>query len=223
MREQIGPYTVERALGRGGMGVVYAGVHHSLNRRVAIKALAPELTRDPAFRERFFSEARTQAQLQHSNIVTIYDLLEDDEEFFIVMEYVEGRGLDEMLDALAGHGMPLAQALAIFHQVLAALAAAHVAGVIHRDVKPSNVLITDQGTVKLMDFGIALLVGDLRLTASSQTIGTPVYMSPEQILRPRDVDHRTDLYSAAVMLYEMLAGRPPFDGETEFAVKKLHI
>lgn len=223
MKELIGPYRVLEVLGRGGMGIVYRGIHDNLNRIVAIKALAPELTKQPQFRERFFSEARTQAQLHHPNIVTIYDLLEEDGEYFIVMEFVHGRGLEEVLAERPGHGLAETEALNIFSQVLAALDNAHSQGIIHRDVKASNVLIGERSQVKLMDFGIALLIGDKRLTQSSQTIGTPVYMSPEQILRPREVDHRSDIYSAGVLLYEMLSGRPPFDAETEYEIKKQHI
>jgi tRNA A-37 threonylcarbamoyl transferase component Bud32 len=223
MRANLGPYRLLGVLGRGGMGIVFRGVHERLDRQVAIKALAPELTRDPQFRERFFSEARTQAQLHHPNIVAIYDLLEDGGEYFIAMEMFEGRGLDQVLEQRQGQAMAEPEACALFSQVLAALDCAHSHGVIHRDVKPSNVLVGPRGEVKLMDFGIALLVGDKRLTQSSQTIGTPVYMSPEQILRPRSMDHRTDIYSAAVVLFEMLAGRPPFDAETEYEVKKQHI
>jgi serine/threonine protein kinase len=223
MRTQIGQYRIESALGRGGMGVVYRGVHEHLGREVAVKALAPELTQQPEFRDRFFSEAKTQARLQHPNIVGVYDLQEDAGEYFIIMEFVAGEPLDDRLRALAGQSMDLGEALGLFSQVLAALDYAHSEGVIHRDIKPSNVLITTGGRAKLMDFGIALLVGDKRLTASQSTIGTPTYMSPEQILRPRSVDHRTDIYSAAVVFFEMLAGRPPFDDDTEYGIKKLHI
>ncbi|RPH57461.1 serine/threonine protein kinase [bacterium] len=223
MRTHIGQYRIEAPLGRGGMGVVYRGVHEHLGRPVAIKALAPELTQQPEFKERFFSEAKTQARLQHPNIVGVYDLLEDGGEYFIVMEFVAGEGLDDRLKALAGQRMDLQETVGVFSQVLSALDYAHSEGVIHRDIKPSNVMITAGGRVKLTDFGIALLIGDKRLTASQSAIGTPTYMSPEQILRPRSVDHRTDLYSAAVVLYEMLAGRPPFDDETEYGIKKLHI
>ncbi len=223
MRTNIGQYSIEAPLGRGGMGVVYRGVHAHLGRPVAIKALAPELTQQPEFKDRFFSEAKTQARLQHPNIVGVYDLLEDGGEYFIVMELVAGEGLDDRLKAMAGQRMDLQEAVGIFSQVLAALDYAHSEGVIHRDIKPSNVMITAGGRVKLTDFGIALLIGDKRLTASQSSIGTPTYMSPEQILRPRSVDHRTDLYSAAVVFYEMLTGRPPFDDETEYGIKKLHV
>lgn len=223
MRTHIGQYRIEAPLGRGGMGVVYRGVHEHLGRPVAIKALAPELTQQPEFKDRFFAEAKTQARLQHPNIVGVYDLLEDGGEYFIVMEFVAGEGLDDRLKALTGQPMDIQGALGIFSQVLSALDYAHSEGVIHRDIKPSNVMITAGGRVKLTDFGIALLIGDKRLTASQSSIGTPTYMSPEQILRPRSVDHRTDLYSAAVVFYEMLAGRPPFDDETEYGIKKLHV
>ncbi len=223
MRTQIGQYKIEAPLGRGGMGVVYRGFHENLGRQVAIKALAPELTQQPEFKDRFFSEAKTQARLQHPNIVGVYDLLEEGGEYFIIMELVTGVGLDDRLKEAAGQRMAVQEAVAIFSQVLSALDYAHSEGVIHRDIKPSNVMITAAGRVKLTDFGIALLIGDKRLTASQSSIGTPTYMSPEQILRPRSVDHRTDLYSAAVVFYEMLAGKPPFDDDTEYGIKKLHV
>ncbi|PYQ63748.1 MAG: hypothetical protein DMF53_09430 [Acidobacteria bacterium] len=223
MKTHVGPYRIEEMLGRGGMGVVYRGTHEHLGRQVAIKELAPELTQQPEFKERFFAEARTQARLHHPNIVTVFDLIEEQGEFFIVMEYVAGRSCDELLKESAGRGLGLGEAAGIFSQVLSALDYAHSEGVIHRDVKPSNVLLTTDGRVKLMDFGIALLVGDKRLTASQASIGTPVYMSPEQILRPRTTDHRTDIYSAAIVFHEMLAGVPPFDGESMYEINKLQI
>jgi predicted Ser/Thr protein kinase len=223
VKTHVGPYRIEEMLGRGGMGVVYRGTHEHLGRQVAIKELAPELTQQPEFKERFFAEARTQARLHHPNIVTVFDLIEEQGEFFIVMEYVAGRPCDELLKESAGRGLGLGEAAGIFSQVLSALDYAHSEGVIHRDVKPSNVLLTADGRVKLMDFGIALLVGDKRLTSSQASIGTPIYMSPEQILRPRTTDHRTDIYSAAIVFYEMLAGVPPFDGESMYEINKLQI
>jgi eukaryotic-like serine/threonine-protein kinase len=154
MRTSLGLYIVEEALGRGGMGVVYRGVHSRLDRAVAIKELAPELTRQPEFRNRFFAEARTQARLQHPNIVTVYDLIEDRGEFFIVMEHVDGRPLDNLLHSTQGHRLEPGQAIGLFSQVLMALDYAHSEAVIHRDIKPSNILVTAGGKVKLMDFGI---------------------------------------------------------------------
>ncbi|HKV12909.1 MAG TPA: TonB family protein [Thermoanaerobaculia bacterium] len=223
MKELVGPYRIQSLLGHGGMGIVYLGVHDHLGREVAIKALAPELTQHPQFRERFFAEARVQAKLQHTNIVTIYDLIEDAGSYFIVMEYVPGPTLEDLLKDGSTKSWEIEHTLSLFQQVLAGLDYAHSKGVIHRDVKSSNVLIADGDQVKLTDFGIALLVGDKRLTASQSTIGTPTYMSPEQILRPREVDHRSDVYSAAIVLYEMLAGQPPFDAGTEYEIKKLQI
>lgn len=224
MKELVGPYRIQSLLGHGGMGIVYLGVHDHLGREVAIKALAPELTQHPQFRERFFTEARVQAKLQHTNIVTIYDLIEDEGSFFIVMEYVPGPTLETLLkEGGTKDGWAVGRSLALFRQVLAGLDYAHSKGVIHRDVKSSNVLVTDDDQVKLTDFGIALLIGDKRLTASQSTIGTPIYMSPEQILHPRSVDHRSDVYSAAIVLYEILAGLPPFDADTEYEIKKLQI
>ncbi|HZF07871.1 MAG TPA: serine/threonine-protein kinase [Thermoanaerobaculia bacterium] len=223
MKTHVGPYRIDELVGRGGMGVVYRGTHEHLRRQVAIKELAPELTRQPEFKERFFSEARTQARLQHPNIVSVFDLIEDEDDFFIVMELVTGRSCDSWLAERAGRGLALGEAVGIFSQVLAALDYAHSEGVIHRDVKPSNILLTPDGRVKLMDFGIALLVGDKRLTASQSSIGTPVYMSPEQILRPREMDHRTDIYSAAIVFFEMLNGAPPFDAESVFEVSKFQV
>ncbi len=223
MIERIGSYDISGLLGEGGMGVVYLGVQPHLGRRVAIKALAVELTRQPGFKERFMAEARAQALLHHPNIVTIYDLIEDGGGYFIVMEYVRGASLEGMLRERQGAALEVGPALALFRQMLAGLDYAHSRGVIHRDVKPANVLVDEARCLKLTDFGIALLIGDKRLTSSQSTVGTPVYMSPEQILRPREVDHRTDVYSAAIVLYEMLAGRPPFDGPTEYAIKKLQV
>lgn len=223
MKDLVGPYRIQSLLGHGGMGVVYLGVHDHLGREVAIKALAPELTRHPEFRERFFAEARVQARLQHTNIVTIYDLIEAEESFFIVMEHVPGPTLEALLKEEDGKGWDPDHSLTLFRQILAGLDYAHSKGVIHRDVKPSNVLVAEGDLVKLTDFGIALLIGDKRLTASQSTIGTPTYMSPEQILRPRTVDHRSDVYSAAIVFYELLVGQPPFDAETEYEIKKLQI
>jgi len=224
MSRRLGPYRLFEEIGRGGMGIIWRAVHQGLDREVAIKALPAELTGDPQFKERFFAEARTQARFQHPNIVTVHDLLEEGEETFLVMELFRGQSLEALLADPAGEGgLPEPEALGLFTQVLAALDAAHRRGIIHRDVKPANILVGERGEVKLTDFGIALLVGNQRLTVSSQTIGTPLYMSPEQILRPREIDHRTDLYSAAIVLFEMLTGRPPFLGPTQYEIHRQHI
>lgn len=203
------------------MGIVYKGFHDGLSRSAAIKTLDPAQNTDPEVRRRLGVEARVQARLQHPNIVTIYDLIEDQGEVFIAMEYVEGRPLDAVLKERQGKGLPLSEALSLFSQLLAALVYAHQHGVIHRDVKPANVMLSGE-QVKLMDFGIALLAGAYRHTSPSAVLGTPAYMSPEQ-LQSLEIDARSDIYSAAVMLFEMLAGRHPFPGRKDYAVIKAHL
>lgn len=220
---EVGPYRIEGELGRGAMGIVYAAVHSTLGRKVALKSLPAELTREAAFRERFASEARTQALLQHPSIVSVFDFVKQDGVFHLVMERFSSRSLEAHLQDRSGVGLGETAALAILRQLLAALDHAHSQGVIHRDVKPGNVLLGDGGVVKLTDFGIALLIGDRRLTQDAHTIGTPLYMSPEQILRPREIDHRTDLYSTAVLAFELLTGHPPFDHENDYELKRLHL
>lgn len=223
MRDFVGPYRVVDHVGRGGMGVVYRGVHEQLHRDVAIKVLAPELTLEKHFKERFFLEARTQARLHHTNIVTVYDLLETDGEYSIVMEWIEGKPLEAVMRGHERTGVDLDTAFNWFSQILTALDWAQSEGVIHRDVKPSNVIVSRRNQVKLTDFGIAILVGDRRLTRSAHLIGTPLYMSPEQVLRPLEIDHRADIYSAGVLFFELITGRPPFDADSEYEIKKQHI
>jgi tRNA A-37 threonylcarbamoyl transferase component Bud32 len=212
-----GRYRLKRHLARGGMAEVYVAEDELLNRTVAVKVLFPELARDEAFVERFRREARAAASLNHHNIVSVYDFGEDEGSWFIVMEYVEGRNLR---DIIRSEG-PLdpARAAALGSEVAAALVAAHAEGIIHRDVKPANVLIAaDGGTVKVADFGIAR-AGNARqgLTIPGTVLGTATYLSPEQA-QGADVDFRTDVYSLGMVLYEMLAGRPPFTGDSPVAV-----
>jgi serine/threonine protein kinase len=181
------------------------------------------LSSDPQFRSRFYGEARKQAILDHPNIVQVTDFFEAEGQFFLVMEYVDGRDLSKLIKAKGK--LPEDEALPIFQDVLRGLAFAHSKGLIHRDIKPSNVLIDGQGRARIMDFGIAILAGaaEKRVTATGATIGSPWYMSPEQIQRPKQLDQRTDIYSLGVVLYEMLAGDVPFDGETEFTVQEKQI
>ncbi len=219
----LGPYRVLGLLGRGGMGVVYRAVDDRLHREVAIKALPFELTRDGELRERFAAEARAQARLQHPHIVAVHDVLEVAGVAYLVMELFGSRSLEELLRERGGRGLPEDQALRILGQVLSALDYAHSQGIIHRDVKPGNVLVSATGVAKLTDFGIALRVGEERRTKTSQTVGTPVYMSPEQIKSPQSLDHRSDIYSAGVLLFELLAGRPPFDGKSDYEIQRLHL
>jgi serine/threonine-protein kinase len=199
------------------MAEVYVAEDQLLNRTVAVKVLFPELAHDEAFVERFRREARAAASLNHHNIVSVYDFGEDEGSWFIVMEYVEGRNLR---DVIRSEGqMDPARAAELGAEVAAALAAAHAQGIIHRDVKPANVLIaSDAGTVKVADFGIARAAGARQgLTMPGTVLGTATYLSPEQA-QGAEVDFRTDVYSLGMVLYEMLAGKPPFTGDSPVAV-----
>lgn len=200
----IGNYKIIDKIGEGGMGVVYKAEHIKLNRRFAVKSLSPQLTIDPKFRERFEQEGKNQARLEHPNIVQVTDSLEQDGHFFLVMEYVDGQELDHIIKAKGK--IPEKEALAIFKDILKGLNFAHSKGVIHRDIKPQNILVDKNRRVRILDFGIAILAGEKRLTASGRNVGSPRYMSPEQIKKPREVDHRSDVYSAGIVLYEMLTG-----------------
>ena len=208
MRQRIGPYRIEKVIGNGGMGLVYKGRHESLDRCAALKALLPSDALDAAARQRLVHEARAHALLAHENIVSVYDFIPDDGELFIAMEYVDGETLTALLERSPSRRLPADAALRLILQVLAALAHVHAGKITHRDVKPSNVLVCN-GNVKLTDFGIALVPDAPRLTAQQRLIGTIQYMSPEQ-LQGKDADSRSDIYSAALVLYAMLAGDPPF-------------
>jgi serine/threonine protein kinase len=197
-------------LGQGGMGAVYKARQTKLDRLVAIKVLPPEVARDPAFAERFTREARSLARLNHPNIVTVHDFGDADGLYYFTMEYVDGRNLRDLL--LDGP-LPAAQALAIVPQLCDALQYAHDEGLVHRDIKPENILLDRKGRVKVADFGLAKLVGltpaYLTLTGAHEVMGTLLYMAPEQMKRSHAVDHRADLYSLGVVLYEMLTGELP--------------
>jgi serine/threonine-protein kinase len=196
------------------MGLVYKGRHESLGRDAAIKTLLPKNAADPAFRQRLLHEAQAQARLKHQNIVTVYDFIDDHGELFIAMEFVDGETLASLVERQPQRRMAFAEAMPLFEQILDALAWVHGNAIVHRDVKPSNVMVCN-GTIKLADFGIALLSEATRLTASQHRIGSPPSMSPEQ-LEGKDVDLRTDIYSAALVLYRMLAGRPAFVAQEYF-------
>jgi beta-lactam-binding protein with PASTA domain/tRNA A-37 threonylcarbamoyl transferase component Bud32 len=212
-----GRYRLVRHLARGGMAEVYVAEDQLLNRTVAVKVLFPELAHDEAFVERFRREARAAASLNHHNIVSVYDFGEDEGSWFIVMEYVEGRNLRDIIRSEGQ--MDPARTAELGAEVAAALAAAHAQGIIHRDVKPANVLISaDAGTVKVADFGIARAAGARQgLTMPGTVLGTATYLSPEQA-QGAEVDFRTDVYSLGMVLYEMLAGKPPFTGDSPVAV-----
>jgi serine/threonine protein kinase len=212
--KQILHYNITEELGRGGMGVVYKAEDTKLERTVALKFLPPELTRDAEAKDRFFHEARAASSLDHPNICTIYEINEVDGHCFIAMAYVEGRTLKErMREGPSG----ITEAGDIARQIAEGLGEAHDKGIVHRDIKPGNIMITGKDQVKIMDFGLAKSAGSAKLTKTGTTVGTVHYMSPEQA-RGTDVDHRTDIWSLGVMLYEMLAGKLPFKGDYEQAV-----
>jgi serine/threonine protein kinase len=215
VREHIGPYRIERVLADRGMGLVYKGRHESLARDAVIKTLLPKDAGDTALRARLRREAQAQASLKHDHIVTVYDLIEDHDELFIAMEYIDGETLAAFVERQPGSRLRLDDALPLFTQALDALAYVHDEKIVHRDVKPSNFLLAG-GHLKLADFGIALLTESPHITASHQLLGSPPYMSPEQ-LEGKSVDQRSDIYSAALVLYRMLAGTPPFGALDYFA------
>ena len=210
-----GRYQMEARIGAGGMAEVFRGFDPVLNRTVAIKVLNPQFARDTSFVERFRREAQAAARLNQPNIVAVYDTGADEGTQFIVMEFIEGRTLGEFMET--GRKPTPVQAAEIAQKICAALAAAHAAGVIHRDIKPGNVMVTRDGTVKVMDFGIARVLGPETAPQTSAVLGTASYLSPEQA-QGGPVDARTDIYSLGAVLYEMLTGRPPFMGDTPVAV-----
>jgi eukaryotic-like serine/threonine-protein kinase len=216
----IDRYEVGRLLGSGGMAEVFEGRDRLLARRVAIKVLLSQYARDPAFLTRFKREAQAAASLSHPNIVGVYDTGVQDGTNFIVMEYVEGRTLREVIRN-EGPLMP-ERAAEIASDVCQALAAAHARGLIHRDIKPGNVMLTPDGTVKVMDFGIARATTSETITQTSAVIGTAQYISPEQA-QGQTVDFRSDLYSLGCCLYEMLTGVVPFTGATPVAIAYRHV
>jgi tRNA A-37 threonylcarbamoyl transferase component Bud32 len=210
-------------LGRGGMGVVYKARQPKLNREVALKILAPEKGADPKFAERFLREAQSLARLNHPNIVTVHDFGEADGLYYLLMEYVDGVTLRQLLQT---RKMAPEEALKIVPKICEALQFAHEQGIVHRDIKPENVLLDKHGRVKIADFGIAKLVGvsgpHPALTEEQSMIGTPHYMAPEQVEKPQLVDHRADIYSLGVVFYEMLTGELPL-GKFEPPSRKVQI
>lgn len=211
LNARLEAFEVLSLIGRGGMGAVYKAIHLRLDRVVAIKLLPQELAQsDPAFGERFLREARSLAKLQHPNLVVVHDFGEVDGLYFIVMEYVEGPTLRRLLQQGA---LTPERALTILPQICEGLRYAHEQGLIHRDIKPENILIGDDGRVRITDFGLARLTNphgrDISLTGSSQSLGTPHYMAPEQLRDPDSVDHRADIFALGVVFYEMLTGHLP--------------
>jgi serine/threonine protein kinase len=225
-----GRYVLRDLLGQGGMASVHLAHDAVLDRPVAVKTLHTNLGSEPSFRERFRREAQSVAKLNHSNIVSVFDSGEDTIDGlnvpYIVMEFVEGKPLGDVLaEDIAQYGaMPADKALKVTGDVLAALAVSHEMGLVHRDIKPGNVMITRRGVVKVMDFGIARAMqsGVTSMTQTGMVVGTPQYLSPEQALG-RGVDERSDLYSVGCMLFELLTGRLPFDADSPLAMAYQHV
>jgi serine/threonine-protein kinase len=214
---QLGRYVILSELGRGAMGIVYKATDTVLERTVAVKTINMALEREGAdrYEERFYQEARAAAGLNHTNVVTVHDVGKSGEVVFMAMEYIEG----VELRTLMGEGRPLRvpQAMSIAAQVAEGLAYAHSRGVVHRDIKPANIMVVANGPVKITDFGIARRRLSTELTQTGMLLGSPKYMSPEQVIGKR-ADHRADLFSLGVILYEMLTGAAPFNGENVTAL-----
>jgi serine/threonine-protein kinase len=216
----IGTYKVTGSIGSGGMGEVFVGEDLMLERQVAIKQLRPELTSRPDVVERFRAEAVILAKLQHTNIATVYAFIQEGANFFLVMEYVQGWTLQQVLQV---HGA-LAPVVAggLFQQALDGIGFAHRRHIVHRDLKSANVMLTDSGVIKVMDFGLARVLGSAHLTRQGRLVGTLEYISPEQI-RGEATDARSDIYSLGILLYELVTGRLPFESDSEYALVRAHV
>ncbi len=218
--KEIGDYRIVQKLGEGGMGVVYKAVDTNLDRIVALKLLGAEVAAYPELVERFRSEARVQAGLSHANLATLFTFLVWEGTPVMVMEFIEGETFQQIL---ARRGpIPTQDAIPLFQQALRGMSAAHHRGIVHRDIKPANIMVNEQGIVKVMDFGIAKVLGVQGATRTNMQMGTSWYMSPEQVLSA-PVDARSDIYSLGVTLYEMLAGVGPFQGDSDFAIQMAHV
>ncbi len=219
LHQQIHNYKITSILGEGGMGTVYLAEHVTIQRKVAIKVLHAQLTKNESLRQRFQNEAVLMAKLQHPNIVGLIDFFEQEGNLFLVMEYVDGIGLDEFIKNLQSP-VSIERAKKIMLQVLVGFAYAHSNGIIHRDVKPSNILITKNDEIKILDFGIAKLLNEVqnKLTKTGTQIGTAYYMSPEQV-KAQILDQRSDIYSLGVTFYELLSGSCPYaNSHSEYEV-----
>jgi serine/threonine protein kinase len=212
--KRINNYRIISKIGEGGMGIVYLAKHDALpDRKAAINILNPEFTDDEDLKQRFFDEAVVLSSLNHDNIVTLYDFIAEDNYFYLIMEYIEGKGLDEIIKNNY-RGLTENRCLNIFLQILDAFSFAHSRGIIHGDIKPSNIIVQADDTPKILDFGIAkVLQTSMYLTRTGKKIGSLLYMSPEQILG-KTIDVRSDIYSLGILLYEMLTGYYPYDTDT---------
>lgn len=227
--KDLGNYRVLEMIGKGGMAIVYKGRHKTLSRRiVAIKMLSASLEGDASFSERFFREAEVMDRLRHPNIVTLYDFIEEEGHYYIVMEYVAGKTLSEIINT-AGGPLSHAEIRAVFQQVLAGIGHAHGLGIVHRDLKPGNIMLNEEGEVKITDFGIARLLGnnfEATLTTTGVGIGSPYYMSPEQVLASKEhpITALSDIYSLGITLYQAATGKLPFEGaDSLYTIMQSHV
>jgi serine/threonine-protein kinase len=217
---EIASYRILEKLGQGGMGVVYKAVDTGLDRMVAMKVLNPDLSKNPELVERFRAEARAQANLNHTNLATLYAFMVHQGTAIMVMEFVEGKTFAQMIRRRGP--IPEVEAIPLFRQALLGIGYAHRAGILHRDIKPSNLMLNKNGLVKVMDFGIAKVMGARGMTRTGTQLGTLAYMSPEQI-QNRNVDIRSDIYELGITLYEMLTGHLPFESDSEFQIMQDHV
>jgi len=216
----VGNYRIVEKIGEGGMGAVYRAVDQMLEREVAIKAIRPELAREPQIVERFRAEARTLARVSHPAIANVYAFFYEQDELFLALEFVRGRTLSRVLQE--GGALPWQSAVQLLASAMEGIEQAHRTGIVHRDLKPDNLMLTEAGTLKVMDFGIARVIGSGHLTRTGLLVGTLRYMSPEQI-QGEEVDGRTDVYALGAVLYEMLTGHTPFEGASDYAILKAQI
>ena len=218
--ERIGDYEILQFLGAGGMGQVYKVRNRLSDRIEAMKVLLPDLMNDPQLADRFLREIKVQATLVHKNIAQLYTARREGDQLLMLLEVVDGITLNELLQL---GPLNLNSVVSLFSQVLDALSFAHSRGVVHRDIKPQNIMVTPDGTAKLMDFGIARVAQDQRLTQTGRALGSVYYMSPEQIRALEDIDGRSDLYSLGITLYEAVTGSRPFDGESDYSIMAAHL
>ena len=215
----VGPYKIVEKIAFGGMGVVYKGLHTKLEQVVAIKVLSPQFSSNQNMKSKFLSEAKIQAQLSHPNVVNIMNYIEEDDETYLIMEYIDGETLEDLLQRK--NKLSIEQAIEISRGILSALRYMHSKGLAHRDIKPSNIMFNKDGVVKVTDFGITKLIGDDKNTKSG-LVGSYTYMSPEHILG-EEVGIESDLYSFGITLYRMVTGQVPFKGNTEYSIMKGHL
>ena len=215
----VGPYKIVKKIAFGGMGVVYKGIHTKLEQEVAIKVLSPQFSSNQNMKSKFLSEAKIQAQLSHPNVVNIMNYIEEDDETYLIMEYIDGETLEDLLQRK--NKLPIDEAINISKGILSALKYMHSKGLAHRDIKPSNIMFNNEGVVKVTDFGITKLIGDDKNTKSG-LVGSYTYMSPEQILG-EEVGVESDLYSFGITLFRMVTGQVPFKGNTEYSIMKGHL